>query len=60
MIDTNNYRVQKFNSSSQSLTKWGTYGAGNGQFNSPIGIAVDDLDNVYVDDDHQTKIQKFD
>jgi len=30
----------------------------NGQFNSPIGIAIDENDKIYVSDD--TRIQKFD
>ncbi len=40
-------------------TKWGEYGSGNGQFNSPYGIAVDNSGNVYVADSGNHCIQKF-
>ena len=42
---------------------WGTVGAGNGQFTTPRGIAVDPSGNVYVTDaggDTTGQIQKFD
>ena len=41
------------------LTQWGTLGSGNGQFNEPIGVAVDALGNVYVGDAGNHRIQKF-
>ena len=39
--------------------KWGTFGAGNSQFNYPVGIAVDSSGNVYVADTSNNRIQKF-
>jgi len=42
------------------LGTWGTYGSGNGQFNYPHGIAIDNSDNVYVADSLNDRIQKFD
>jgi len=45
------------------LLAWGTVGAGNGQFTTPRGIAVDPSGNVYVADaggDTSGQIQKFD
>lgn len=53
------------------ITKWGTYGAGDGQFHGTWGIAVDPLGNIYVADDYNygaffqpdrgyNRIQKFD
>jgi DNA-binding beta-propeller fold protein YncE len=41
------------------VTKWGTFGNGDGQFNSPCGVAVDGAGNVYVVDTGNTRIQKF-
>jgi DNA-binding beta-propeller fold protein YncE len=38
---------------------WGSQGAGNGQFNSPSGVAVDPSGNVYVADYGNHRIQKF-
>ena len=54
-----NNRIQKFTSSGGFITKWGTYGTGNGQFNYPIGVAVDSTGNVYVADSGNDRIQKF-
>ncbi|HSA73181.1 MAG TPA: hypothetical protein VLD84_04425 [Nitrososphaeraceae archaeon] len=39
--------------------KWGTQGSGNGQFNHPIGIAVDSSGRVYVVDTGNNRIQQF-
>jgi len=39
--------------------KWGSRGAGDGQFNDPRGIAVDGEGNVYVGDRNNNRIQKF-
>jgi sugar lactone lactonase YvrE len=43
----------------QVITKWGTSGKGNGQFNGPRGIGVDSQGNVYVADMSNFRIQKF-
>jgi DNA-binding beta-propeller fold protein YncE len=41
------------------VTQWGSYGNGNGQFNSPQGIAVDSSGFIYVSDSGNYRIQKF-
>src|SRR5436309_1267965 len=42
------------------LLKWGApLGAGNGELNSPTGVATDGSGNVYVADTANTRIQKF-
>jgi DNA-binding beta-propeller fold protein YncE len=53
-------RVQKFDSSGNFLTKWGTPGAGPGQFDTPSGIAVSPANgDVYVVDRFNNRIQRF-
>ncbi|MEZ4640322.1 MAG: hypothetical protein R2856_36085, partial [Caldilineaceae bacterium] len=41
------------------LLKWGSEGEGDGQFGNPTGITVDSQDNVYVVDQSNNRIQKF-
>jgi hypothetical protein len=41
------------------VTKWGSQGTGDGQFNNPHGIAVDSFGYVYIADADNHRIQKF-
>ena len=43
----------------QFVTKWGSYGTGDGQFDFPCFLAVDSSGNVYVTDQNNHRIQKF-
>ena len=52
-------RIQKFTSTGDYLTQWGSTGSANGQFNEPLGIAVDGSGNVYVADYQNRRVQKF-
>ena len=59
VADTGNHRIQKFSSQGVFLTKWGTSGSGDGQFNWPNAVAADSFGNVYVADTRNDRIQKF-
>ena len=61
VVDTDNYRVQKFDSNGKFITMWGSKGSGEGQFIHPHGIDVDSSGNVYVADQDKDSsiIQKF-
>ncbi len=41
------------------LTTWGSVGSGDGQFNTPFGIAVDASGNIFVADTFNHRIQQF-
>ncbi|MCA9342384.1 6-bladed beta-propeller, partial [Candidatus Saccharibacteria bacterium] len=58
--DTNNSRIQKFDSNGNFITKWGSSGSEDGEFSLPQGIAVDLQNNVYVVDSYNNRVQKFD
>jgi DNA-binding beta-propeller fold protein YncE len=72
VADRYNNRIQKFQLANPCpagttqitsgicfITKWGTYGSGDGQFNDPGGVAVDSSGDVYVTDRGNNRIQKF-
>lgn len=54
-----NPRVQKFDTNGNFITKWGSYGTGDGQFKDPEHLAVDSDGNVYVSDKANNNIQVF-
>ena len=41
VADSNNNRIQKFDSNGKFITKWGSEGTGDGQFYGLRGIAID-------------------
>ena len=50
----------KFDSNGKLVTKWGSEGAGNGQFKTPHGVAIDSKNNIYITDMDNFRVQKFD
>jgi len=63
VLDTGNFRIQKFDSEGQYLKQWGSQGPEDGQFTIPSGIAVDASDNVFVlinSNSLNYRIKKFD
>lgn len=59
VLDTKNFRVQKFDTNGGYLAQWGTEGDGEGQFRETLDIAIDQQDNVYVSDLGNNTVQKF-
>jgi tripartite motif-containing protein 71 len=60
VIDTNNYRVQKFDSSGTYQTQWGAHGPEEGNFQYPYDIAVDAQSNIYIcEAQNINRVQKF-
>jgi len=52
--------IQKFTNSGTFLTKWGSQGTGDGQFNGLADVAVElSSGNVFVADQSNNRIQKF-
>lgn len=60
VADSNNHRIQKFDSEGKLLMEWGRQGAETAQFQEPWGVAVDKQGNVYVADTWNHRVEKFD
>jgi streptogramin lyase len=60
VADSNNNRIQKFDSNGTFIAKWGSKGLRVGKFRDPSGIAVDENNNLFVVDSGNCRIQKFD
>jgi len=54
-----NDRIQKFSATGASLARWGTLGSAPGQFDGPVGIAIDKQGNIFVADVANHRIQKL-
>lgn len=59
VVDSGNNRVQRFNRDGAFMSEFGGMGAGNGQFNTPAGIAIDRDGYVFISDTNNNRIQKF-
>jgi len=59
VIDTFNDRVQIFDLNGNFDLKFGSNGTGDGQFNFPIGIFVNET-NIFVADVNNNRVQIFD
>lgn len=60
VVDQGNKRVQKTSGLTTLVTKWGTSGTGDGQFTTPVGIAVNPVSgNLLVTDSGRDDVQEF-
>jgi DNA-binding beta-propeller fold protein YncE len=61
VCDTHNHRVQIFDTNGNFIRSFGQFGYNDGQFISPMGIAVDSANSrIYVADTGNHRIQVFD
>lgn len=64
VMDTQNAQVKKFDSQGNFLLMWGSPGVGQGQFSFQVPdegrLAVDSQGSLYVLDDSNFRLQKFD
>jgi DNA-binding beta-propeller fold protein YncE len=57
ITDTGNKRIVVYDSNGVFISQIGGEGAGLGQFNEPVGIAIDEQDTVYVADAWNRRVQ---
>jgi DNA-binding beta-propeller fold protein YncE len=55
-----NDRIVKFDKNGKFLMSWGKHGKGQGEFDTPHGIALDSAGRVYVADRANNRVQVFD
>ena len=61
VADSGNHRLQLFDADTFQLQDiWGSWGAEDGQFETPTALAADAAGNVYVVDWGNQRVQKFD
>jgi hypothetical protein len=59
VLDSGNFRVQRFARDRTFLSSWGRYGSGDGEFVDPVDISVDQAGSIFVGDDARHVIQVF-
>ena len=59
VADTDNHRIQQFNSDGVFIREFGSFGTGAGQLSSPHGIDVDATGKVYVADTGNHRVVRF-
>ncbi len=52
--------IKKYDSQGHYITKFGSQGSANGQFDGPNGIAIDNGSNIYVSENGNDRVQKLD
>ena len=59
VVDSGNDRLQVFTPDGKALTQCGRNGSGEGEFNKPWGITLDNEGNIYVADWKNHRVQKL-
>jgi DNA-binding beta-propeller fold protein YncE len=58
--DQYNYRIQVLDSEGNPLFAFGERGSAPGQLREPIGLEIDEFENIYVSDSQNSRVQVFD
>jgi DNA-binding beta-propeller fold protein YncE len=57
--DPEGYRILVFDQNGNYIGRFGSFGTEVTQFGLPVGIAVDEQDNIYVVDSANNRVMKF-
>ncbi|KAG8198693.1 hypothetical protein JTE90_015516 [Oedothorax gibbosus] len=60
VADSNNHRVQVFNSNGKFIQEFGSYGSGDGEFDCLAGITVNRIGQYIISDRYNHRLQVFD
>jgi len=56
VADAGNDRIQVFTTDGTPITRWGSEGTGDGEFDRPIDLAVNESGAVYVVDERDQRL----
>jgi hypothetical protein len=59
VLDSGNFRVERFDKNRKFIGTWGRNGSGAGEFVSPTDIDIDRAGSIFVSDDRRHDIQVF-
>lgn len=59
VVDAGAHRAQVFDTGGTLLFQFGSFGSGDGQFNEPINVDIDENGKIYVADFYNHRIQIF-
>ena len=59
LADSGNNRIIKFYPGIKTVMQLGRLGSGNGQFNTPVAISMDNKGNIFVVESQNNRIQQF-
>jgi NHL repeat-containing protein len=59
IADTFNNRIQKYETNGTLITQFGSLGMADGEFNTPLDVAIDSQDKIFVTDPFNHRIQVF-
>lgn len=59
VLDSGNFRVQRFDKDRTFISSWGRFGSGDGEFVNPLDISIDQAGTIFVADDARHVIQVF-
>ncbi len=51
--------IEKYGPDGEFITSWGSYGTANGRFDYVYSLAIDSNDIIYVSDERNDRVQKF-
>jgi cysteine-rich repeat protein len=59
LVVTHRHNIKHFTLEGGFIRSWGSLGSANSQFQNPIGICHDSLNNIYIADSLNDRMQKF-
>ena len=59
IADTFNHHIQKYETNGTLITQFGMLGTEDGEFNTPLDLAIDSKDKIFVTDPFNHRVRVF-